>query len=130
MGESLKGKVAIVTGAGSVPGPPDQDLVGNGKACAMVYAREGASVLVADLNIEAAQDTKRRIDAEDGICSVFQADASNARDCRAMAEACLNLFGRIDILHNNVGIVKFGGLLQMPPYSLSRIRPNILPVKS
>jgi NAD(P)-dependent dehydrogenase (short-subunit alcohol dehydrogenase family) len=112
MGESLKGKVAIVTGAGSVPGPPDQDLVGNGKACAVVYAREGASVLVVDLNIEAAQDTKRRIDAEGGICSVFEADVSNAQDCRAMAEACLNLYGRIDILHNNVGIVKFGGLLE------------------
>jgi NAD(P)-dependent dehydrogenase (short-subunit alcohol dehydrogenase family) len=112
MGESLEGRVAIVTGAGSVPGPPDQDLVGNGKACAMAYAREGASVLVVDLNIDAAQDTKRRIDAEGGICSIFEADVSNARECLGMAQACLNLYGRIDILHNNVGIVKFGGLLE------------------
>jgi NAD(P)-dependent dehydrogenase (short-subunit alcohol dehydrogenase family) len=66
MDKSLKGKVAVVTGAGSVPGPPDQDMVGNGKACAMVYAREGASVLVVDLNIEAVRDTKQRIDAEGG----------------------------------------------------------------
>jgi NAD(P)-dependent dehydrogenase (short-subunit alcohol dehydrogenase family) len=78
----------------------------------MVYAREGASVLLVDLNIEAAQDTKRRIDAEGGICSVFEADVSNARDCQAMAEARLKLYGKIDILHNNVGIVKFGGLLE------------------
>ena len=80
MGESLKGRVAIVTGAGSVPGPPDLDLVGNGKACAMAYAREGASVLAADLSAETAEDTKRRIDAEGGICSVFEADVSNAQE--------------------------------------------------
>lgn len=112
MGESLKGRVAIVTGAGSVPGPPDQDMVGNGKACAIVYAREGASVLAVDLSAEAAEDTKRVIDAEGGSCSVFQADISKAQECQAMAETCLRLYGRIDILHNNVGIVKFGGLLE------------------
>ncbi len=112
MGESLKGRVAIVTGAGSVPGPPDLDLVGNGKACAIVYAREGASVLAVDLSTETAEDTKRMIDAEGGICSVFEADVSNAQDCQSMAQACLNLYGRIDILHNNVGIVKFGSLLE------------------
>jgi NAD(P)-dependent dehydrogenase (short-subunit alcohol dehydrogenase family) len=86
--------------------------VGNGKACSIVYAREGAAVLVVDLSVEAAKDTKRMIDAEGGICSVFEADVSNTRNCQAMAEACLKLFGRIDILHNNVGVVKFGGLLE------------------
>jgi NAD(P)-dependent dehydrogenase (short-subunit alcohol dehydrogenase family) len=65
-----------------------------------------------DLSAETAEDTKRRIDAEGGICSVFEADVSNARDCQSIAEACLKLYGRIDILHNNVGIVKFGNLLE------------------
>ncbi len=112
MHDSLKGKVAVVTGAGSVPGPPDLNMPGNGKACAIAYAREGAAVFLVDHNREAAEDTRQRIAAERGISSVFQADVSAARDCRAMADACIQQYGRIDILHNNVGILKFGGLLE------------------
>ena len=112
MGESLKGKVAIVIGGGSVPGPPGQNLMGNGKACALAYAREGASVFVVDLNQEAAEETHQLISDQGGSSSVFAADISRAQDCRALTKACLDLFGRIDILHNNVGIVKLGGLLE------------------
>jgi NAD(P)-dependent dehydrogenase (short-subunit alcohol dehydrogenase family) len=112
MAKSLPGKVAIVTGAGSVQGPQDLDLVGNGKACAIAYAREGASVLVVDQSREAAEDTRGMIEAEGGVSSVFAADVSQDRDCRAMAKACMQQYGRIDILHNNVGIVRFGGLLE------------------
>lgn len=112
MDKSLQGKVAIVTGAGSVQGPTDLSLVGNGKACAVAYAREGASVLIVDQSSESADETRRMIETEGGVCSIFEADVSHDQDCRAMADVCIRSFGRIDILHNNVGIVRFGGLLE------------------
>lgn len=115
MGDRLKGKVAIVTGAGAVPGAEDRPPIGNGKASAIVYAREGAKVLLVDISSEMAKDTQRIIDREGGTCSVFQGDVSNPDSCRAISKACLEAFGRIDILHNNVGIAarKPGGLLEV-----------------
>ena len=115
MGDRLKGKVAIVTGAGTVPGAPDRAPVGNGKAAAILYAEEGACVVAVDIRREAAEETKKRIEAEGGICSVFEADVSQSRDCNAIAAYCLKTHGRIDILHNNVGIMppKPGGILEL-----------------
>lgn len=115
MGDRLRGKVVIVTGAGSVPGPQDIAPIGNGRAAAIVYSQEGASVVAVDLNLGAAEETKQMIDAKGGICSVFQADVSRSQDCQSMAEHCLKTYGRIDILHNNVGIVakKPGGILEV-----------------
>lgn len=104
MSERLKGKVAIVTGAGSVPGPPDRPPIGNGRATAIVFAREGASILAVDNRIDSAEETKRMIEAEGGSCSVFQGNISKDKDCEAMAEACLKAYGQIDILHNYVGV--------------------------
>jgi NAD(P)-dependent dehydrogenase (short-subunit alcohol dehydrogenase family) len=114
MGNVLKEKVAIVTGAGSVTGASDRPPVGNGKAAAIVYAREGAAVMAVDIRAEAVEETKRMIDGEGGICSIFQADVSSAKDCRAMVEQCLKTYGKIDILHSNVGIgpPKPGGILE------------------
>ncbi len=107
MGERLKGKVAIVTGAGSVlPG------IGNGKATAIVFAREGARVMVVDYNPEAAEQTKQMIEEEGGECITFKADVSKASDCKNMVETCVRTFGRIDILHNNVGIGQWGGVVE------------------
>jgi NAD(P)-dependent dehydrogenase (short-subunit alcohol dehydrogenase family) len=107
MGERLKDKVAIVTGAGSVlPG------MGNGKATAIVFAREGAKVMAVDYNLEAAEETKKMIDEEGGECITFQADVSKASDCQKMVETCIQKFGRIDILHNNVGIGQWGGVIE------------------
>jgi len=104
MGERLKGKVAIVTGAGSViPG------MGNGKATAILFAREGARVMLVDYNLEAAEETKRIIYEEGGDCTTFKADVSKASDCQSMVETCVQKFGRVDILHNNVGIGGYGG---------------------
>jgi len=110
----LKNKVAIVTGAGSVLGASDRPPIGNGKAAAIVFAREGAAVLAVDVNADAVQKTKQIIDEEGGVCATFQGDVSSTRDCGAMAEQCLKTFGRIDILHNNVGIgpPKPGGILK------------------
>jgi len=115
LGDRLKGKVAIVSGAGAVPGPEDREPVGNGKAAAIVYAREGAAVMAVDLRAEAAEDTKRMIQEAGGTSSIFQADVSRAQDCQAMAEECLKAYGRIDILHNNVGIGARnpGGILEV-----------------
>ena len=115
MGGRLKGKVAIVTGAGCLPSPADREPIGNGKAAAILYAVEGARVVGMDIQKEAAEETKRSIEAEGGVCSVFEGDVSKAEDCHAMAEHCLKVYGRIDILHNNVGIIppNPGGILEL-----------------
>jgi NAD(P)-dependent dehydrogenase (short-subunit alcohol dehydrogenase family) len=104
MGDRLRGKVAIVAGAGAVPGPADRPPIGNGRAAAILYGREGASVFAVDLDLGSAEETKRMIEADGGTCVAFKADVTCSKDCRAVAEACVANFGRIDILHNNVGI--------------------------
>jgi len=107
MGDRVKGKVAIVTGAGSI-GPG----IGNGKAAAIIYAREGAKVMAVDCNLEAAEETKSLIDEEGGECITFKADVSKSSECKSIVEKCIQTFGRIDILHNNVGIVQPKGVVE------------------
>ncbi len=104
MGKRLKEKVAIVTGAGSI-GPG----IGNGKATAILFAREGARVMLVDNNLKAAEETKRFIEEEGGDCMAFEADVTKSTDCRDMVERCIQKYNRIDILHNNVGIGGYGG---------------------
>jgi NAD(P)-dependent dehydrogenase (short-subunit alcohol dehydrogenase family) len=116
MGNRLEGKVAIVTGAGSI-GPG----IGNGKASAIVYAREGARVMLVDRNLKAAEETKRLINEEGGDCVTFKADVTKASDCKAMVDKCIQTFGRIDILHNNVGIVEPGGPVEASEESWDRV---------
>ena len=116
MEKRFKGKVAIVTGAGSI-GPG----IGNGKATAILFAREGAGVMLVDYNIEAAKETKRIIDEEGGECIVFKADVSKASDCKSMVEKCIQTFGRVDILHNNVGIAGYGGLVETSEETWDRV---------
>ena len=96
----LEGKVAIVTGAGS-SGPG----VGNGKAASVLFAREGAKVLLVDIDADHAQETLELITAEGGEASVFQADVTNADHCRSMVESAVERYGRLDILDNNVGVL-------------------------
>ena len=108
MGDRVRDKRAIVTGAGSV-GPG----IGNGKAAAMLFAREGARVMLVDYNLEAAEETKRLIEAEGGTCFTSQADVSSAKDCDRIARECVSEYGGIDILHNNVGIEIPGGILEI-----------------
>jgi NAD(P)-dependent dehydrogenase (short-subunit alcohol dehydrogenase family) len=95
----LEGKVAIVTGAGSTPGPG----IGTGKATAVVLAREGASVLLVDLYPQRAGETLAMIEEEGGKARVFAADVTSAAGCSAMADAAVAAFGGLDILVNNVG---------------------------
>lgn len=105
MNGRVAGKVAIVTGAGSV-GPG----IGNGRAAAIVYAREGARVLLVDRDLESAEDTRNMIADEKGESSTFKADVSDPAECERSVQACIERYGRVDILHNNVGIELPGGL--------------------
>jgi NAD(P)-dependent dehydrogenase (short-subunit alcohol dehydrogenase family) len=116
VGDRLKEKVALVSGAGS--GGPGW---GNGKATAVLFAREGAKVLATDINLDAAIETKRIIGAEGGICEVVAGNAAHADDVAAMVDACISSFGRIDVLHNNVGIVEVGGPVETTEESWDRV---------
>lgn len=104
MGERLKNKVAVVTGAGSV-GPG----WGNGKATAVLFVREGAKVFAVDINLAAAEETKGIIDQEGGDCTVHRADVSKSDEVKGLFNRCIEIYGRVDILHNNVGIIVLGG---------------------
>ncbi len=103
--KELDSKVAIVTGSGSVG-----EGIGNGKATAILFAREGAKVMLVDSDFMAAEETATIIQQEGGTCFAFKADVRYARDCQKIVDACLKTYGRIDILHNNVGIELPGGL--------------------
>ena len=106
-GERLQGKVAIVTGGGT-----RGEGIGNGRAAAVLFAREGAKVLVVDRDLEAAARTVAAIDLEGGVAAPFVADVTRGPDADAIAEAALTAYGRIDILHNNVGIDGPGTVLE------------------
>jgi NAD(P)-dependent dehydrogenase (short-subunit alcohol dehydrogenase family) len=96
----LAGKVAIVTGAGQTPG----NTIGNGRATALLFAREGARVLLVDRDLASARETEESIRVEGGDAAACEADVTRAQDCRRLVEDCKARFGRIDVLHNNVGI--------------------------
>ncbi len=93
------GKVAIVTGGGA----PD-DGIGNGRAAAMLLARSGAKVLVVDIVREAAEQTVAMIAAEGGTAAPFVANVVDEAQCKAIVDAAVTQFGRLDFLDNNVGI--------------------------
>jgi NAD(P)-dependent dehydrogenase (short-subunit alcohol dehydrogenase family) len=112
----MKGRVVLVTGAGS-SGPG----WGNGKAAAVLYAREGAKVLAVDRRIEAAEETKKLIENEGGRCATFAADMSRNDDVQAMTAFCIEHFGGLDVLHNNVGIAEVGGPVEASEESWNRV---------
>src|SRR5438477_507975 len=105
MSGRLAGKVAIVAGAGA-----SGAVIGNGQATAMVFAREGAKVVCADAVEERAQATVDMIAREGGSASAIRADVSKAADCKAMVQAAVERYGRLDILDNNVGISGRAGI--------------------
>ena len=94
----LDGKVALVTGCGTVG-----EGWGNGKAIAVLLARQGAAIYGCDLDAQAAQATRELIATEGGIAEVQVCNVTKAGEVKAMVDACLARFGRIDILINNVG---------------------------
>ena len=108
MGNRLKNKIAIVAGAGSV-GPG----WGNGKATAVLFAREGAAIFALDIDDSALAETAGIIEDEGGSVATMPCDVTKAEQIAAMVEACVERFGRIDILHNNVGGSAPGGPVEM-----------------
>jgi len=112
----LENKVAIVTGAGSRAAG-----IGNGRAAAILFAREGAKVLLVDTNPAAAAETLAAIQAEGGEAEVFPGDVSRAADCRAMVERAVSRWGRLDILDNNVGIDGPGSVVSVAEEEWDRV---------
>jgi NAD(P)-dependent dehydrogenase (short-subunit alcohol dehydrogenase family) len=113
----VEGKVAIVTGAGSTPGPG----VATGRATAIVLAREGANVLLADIRRDRADETLGIIENEGGTAAVFVGDMTRAADCEAMVRAAVDAFGTVDILVNNIGISIPGNVVDTTEADLDRV---------
>src|SRR5512137_2298795 len=101
----LKGKIAIVIGAGQSPGTG----IGNGRAAALRFAQEGARVFAVDRDLGSAEETAAMARKDGGECVAFQADVTREATLRAAIEAAHQRWGRIDILHNNVGVSIAGG---------------------
>lgn len=103
----LTGKVAIVSGGGAAG-----DGIGNGRATALLLARGGTRVLVVDRKPDPAERTVQMIEREGGQAAAFVADVTDEHQCRAMVDAALERFGRLDFLANNVGIDSRGSVVE------------------
>lgn len=98
----LEGKTAVLVGAGQAP--TSSDLVGNGRATALTFAREGAKVLCVDRHAHSAQETVATIEAKGGTALALAADVTDEDALNQAIETCQSAWGSIDILHNNVGL--------------------------
>ncbi len=109
----LDGKVVLVSGGGAdgPPGKDEQYPIGNGRATAIVAARECAAVMVTDRSLESARETARLITAEGGRAEAIAADVGNEAACGAAVQATVRAFGGLQLLVNNVGIAFPGDLL-------------------
>ena len=116
MADRLRDKVALVVGAGSI-GPG----WGNGKATAVLFAREGARVVCADIDRDAATETAELIRGEGGEALVVQVDVTRHDQVRALVDATVAAYGRIDVLDNNVGIAEVGGVVELPEAAWDRV---------
>ncbi|MCA0243023.1 MAG: SDR family oxidoreductase [Proteobacteria bacterium] len=112
----LEGRVALVFGAGSA-GPG----WGNGKAAAVTYARAGATVIAVDINPAAAEETRAIIAGEGGRAEAATCDVTRSAEVLALADGVAARHGRIDVLHNNVGITAMGGVLDESEESFRRV---------
>jgi NAD(P)-dependent dehydrogenase (short-subunit alcohol dehydrogenase family) len=101
----LEGKIAVIVGAGQTPG----EGLGNGRATALRFAREGAKVLALDRDFESAEQTSAMVRADGGECLAFEADVTDEATLAAAVSFTVDRWGRIDILHNNVGVSIAGG---------------------
>jgi NAD(P)-dependent dehydrogenase (short-subunit alcohol dehydrogenase family) len=103
-------KVVLLLGAGS---SGTQDAWSNGAAAAALYAREGARVVAADVVLDAAEATRAIIAAEGGEAIACQADVTSSESIAAVVASTLTTYGRIDVLHNNVGVTIMGGPIEL-----------------
>ena len=101
----LKGKTAIVVGAGQSPGSG----LGNGRATCLRFAQEGAKVMAVDRQLALAEETAALVRKEGGDCFAHEADVTKEQDMKNMVATARKLWGRIDILHYNVGVSLGGG---------------------
>ena len=101
----LAEKVAMVIGAGQAHG----DTIGNGRATALVFAREGARVACVDTDVASARETAAMIESAGGAAVAFEADVLDEASLRASIAACVDRWERVDVLHNNVGVSLTGG---------------------
>ena len=101
----LRDKIALVMGGGQTPG----ETIGNGRATAVQFAREGASVIVGDIVLESAQETVEMIVAEEGSAVAQHVDVTKEESVRSCVAAAMERWGRIDVLHNNIGVSLAGG---------------------
>lgn len=108
MGSRFKDKVVLITGAGSV-GPG----WGNGRAAAVLFAQEGARVFAVDRTADSMQETLERIREAGGDVTSHKCDVTDSAAVAAMVKACLEAYGRIDVLVNNVGGSAAGGPVEM-----------------
>ena len=104
----VEGKIALITGAGCV-GPG----WGNGRAMAVRFAEEGAKIFAVDRDLATVAETVARVEAAGGTIKVHQCDVTDSAAVAAMARACVDAFGRIDVLINNVGGSAAGGPVEM-----------------
>ena len=116
----LEGKIAVVIGAGQSPG----ETIGNGRATVLRFVQEKAKVLAVDRDLGSATETATMAAAEGGECVPFEADVTREADLAAAVEAAHRRWGRIDVLHYNVGVSLAGGdapLLEITEEAFDRI---------
>ncbi|KPM51468.1 short-chain dehydrogenase [Frankia sp. CcI49] len=114
----LSGKVAVVTGAGSTPGPG----MATGRGCAILLAREGAQVVLADIDPDRATETRKIIEREGGEAVVFAGDMTKAADCEAMVATAVDAFGTVDVLVNNIGVSAAGTVVDTSEADWDRVQ--------
>jgi NAD(P)-dependent dehydrogenase (short-subunit alcohol dehydrogenase family) len=112
----LAGKVALISGGGAAG-----DGIGNGRAAAILLARAGAQVLVADRDIKLAERTVEMIAADGGTAAALAADVTDEADCERLVNATVDRFGRLDFLDNNVGIGSRGSVVDEKPEQYRRV---------
>ncbi|WP_440995881.1 SDR family NAD(P)-dependent oxidoreductase [Arhodomonas sp. SL1] len=114
--QRLEDRVVMVIGAGSI-GPG----WGNGKAAAVQAAREGAKVIAVDINGDAARETVQIIHDEGREASPFEGDATDSDTVQAMMEHAIATYGRLDVVHHNIGIVALGGPVELEEKDWHRV---------
>jgi len=116
----LAGRAALVVGAGQLPGAD----TGNGRATAQLFAQHGALVAVVDRNLDSAEETAELITDAGGVAFAIQADVTSEADIVASVAACRDRYGRIDVLHYNVGVGVAAGdapIADLEAYAFDRI---------
>ena len=112
----LTGKVAILSGGGAVG-----EGIGNGRAAAILLARAGTKVLVADLDQKLAERTVEMIQAEGGTAAAHAGDVTKETECKQLVDAAVDRWGRLDFLDNNVGIGSRGSVVDQKPEEYRRV---------